>query len=62
MKTRMVWSVFETPRNLRNLACPDPVKIAIFQYVRGYLKKVALGIVKVEPFKPNFVRNSNLVF
>ena len=31
MKIRMVCLVFETLRNLRNFARPDPVKIAIFQ-------------------------------
>ena len=36
--------------------------MAIFQYFRGYFKKVALGNVKVELLRPNLVRNSNLVF
>ena len=62
MKIRIVWVVFEISRNLRNFACPDSRKMAIFQYFRGYFKKVSLGYVKVELFRPNLVRNSNLVF
>ena len=62
IKIRIVWVVFETSRNLRNFASPDSGKMAIFQYFRRYLKKVALGNVKVELFSPNLVRNSNLAF
>ena len=62
MKIRIVWLVFETSRSLRNFACPDSGKMAIFQYFRGYLKKVSSGYVKVELFRPNLVRNSILVF
>ena len=40
IKIRMVWLLFETSRNLRNFACPDKGKLAIFYYLRGYLKKV----------------------
>ena len=36
--------------------------MAFFQYFRGYFRKVALGNVKLELFRPNLVRNSNLVF
>ena len=62
MKIRIVWLVFETSRNLRNFASPDSGKMAIFQYFRGCFRKVSLGNVKVELFRPNLVRNSNLVF
>ena len=62
MKIRIVWLVFETSRNLRNFACPDSGKMAIFQYFRGCFRKVSLGNVKLELFRPNLVRNSNLVF
>ena len=62
IKIRIVWVVFETSRNLRNFACPDSRKMAFFQYFRGYFRKVALGNVKLELFRPNLVRNSNLVF
>ena len=62
MIIRIVWLVFETSRSLRNFACPDSRKMAIFKYFRGYFRKVALANVKVELFRPNFVRNSNLVF
>ena len=40
IKIRMVWLLFETSRNLRNFACLDTGKMAIFQYFRGYFKKV----------------------
>ena len=30
IKIRMVWLLFETSRNLRNFACPDTSKMAIF--------------------------------
>ena len=62
MKIRIVWLVFEKSRSLRNFACPDSRKMAIFQYFRGYFKKVPLPNVKVELFRPNLVRNPNLVF
>ena len=62
MKIRIVWLVFETSRSLRNFACPDSGKMAISQNFRRHFKKVALGNVKVELFRPNLVRNSNLVF
>ena len=39
IKIRMVWLLFETSRNLRNLSCLDTGKIFIFQYFRGYFKK-----------------------
>ena len=62
MTIRIVWLVFETSRNLRNFACPDSGKMAFFHYFRGYFRKVSLAYVKVELFRPNLVRNSNLVF
>ena len=62
MKIRIGWLVFETLRSLRNFACPDSGKMTIFQYFRGYFKKVSLGNVKLELFRANLVRNSNLVF
>ena len=46
MKIRIVWLVFETSRSLGNFPCPDSAKMAIFQYFRGYFRKVALGNVK----------------
>ena len=39
IKIRMVWLLFETSRNLRNLSCLDTGKIFIFQYFLGYFKK-----------------------
>ena len=30
IKIKMVWLLFETSRNLRNFACPDTGKMAIF--------------------------------
>ena len=33
-----------------------------FSVFSGYFKKVSLGNVKVDLFRPNLVRNSNLVF
>ena len=39
IKIRMVWLLFETSRNLRNLSCLHTGKIFIFQYFRGYFKK-----------------------
>ena len=39
IKIRMVWLLFETSRNLRNLSCLETGKIFIFQYFRGYFKK-----------------------
>ena len=62
IKIRIVWLVFETSRSLRIFACPDSCKMAIFQYFRGYFKKVSSVNVKVELLRPNLVRNSNLVF
>ena len=65
MKIRIVWLVFETSRSLRNFACPDSRKMAIFQYFRGYFRKVALANVKVELFRPNLVKKElkfSLVF
>ena len=40
IKIKMVWLLFETSRNFRNFACPETGKMAIFQYFRGYFKKV----------------------
>ena len=62
MKIRIVWVVFEISRNFRNFACPHSGKMTIFQYFRGYFRKVSLGYVKVELFRPNLVRHSILVF
>ena len=39
IKIRMVWLLFETSRNLRNFACPETGKMAIFQYFLGYFEK-----------------------
>ena len=39
-KIRMVWLLFETSRNLRNFVCLGTGKMAIFQYFKGYFKKV----------------------
>ena len=39
IKIRMVWLLFETSRNLRNLSCLDTGKIFIFQYFWGISKK-----------------------
>ena len=36
--------------------------MAIFSVFQGYFKKVALGNVKQELFKPNLVRNSIMAF
>ena len=54
MKIRIVWLVFETSRNLRNFACPDSRKMAIFQYFRGCFRKVSSANVKVELFRAKF--------
>ena len=62
MKIRMVLLVLDTLKNLTNFACPDSGKMAIFLVFSGYFKKVSLGNVKVDLFRPNLVRNSNLVF
>ena len=39
MEIRMVCLVFETSRNLRNFACPESGKMAIFQYFTGISRK-----------------------
>ena len=39
IKIRMVWLLFETSRNLRNLSCLDTGKIFIFQYFLGGISK-----------------------
>ena len=39
IKIRMVWLLFWTLRNLRNLSCLDTGKMAIFEYFLGYFKK-----------------------
>ena len=36
--------------------------MAIFQYFQGISRKLFLGNVKVDLFRPNLVINSNLVF
>ena len=59
IKIRMVWLLFETSRNLRNFACLDTGKMAIFQYFFRVFQKRALGNVKVEVLWQNLIRNSN---
>ena len=58
IKIRMVWLLFETSRNLRNFACLDTGKMAIFSIFRVFQKR-ALGNVKVEVLWQNLIRNSN---
>ena len=60
IKIRMVWLLFETSRNLRNLSCNrQNIHFSVFF---GVFQKRALGNVKVEVSWPKLVRNSNLVF
>ena len=40
MEIRMVWLLFETSKNLRNFACRESGKIAIFQYFNGISRKL----------------------